>query len=984
MKVEAYHILIDTESEREKQSIKLMSQISNFGIGYNQYTTKRYTNDAWKLQTPLSGWMNHGPSHFGLYQSFKNIILNNFTDDLDALLIFEADCVLYNHISVEQFRDEVYKALDFCKKHNVLMFSFGDTHVNGVLQSPTVFEDSDYADYFITDKIILNHCILIPNKARDVVMNALMNDNWDVMDLWFNRVFRKYKEVYNLNMGIVKNPLTYQYEGVSMIDDVVKTTYRNIDVTKRKKILYIADHLSTGGMPEMLKIRISSLLEEGSWDIWCVEYSLYSINYVAQRNSISEMLGNKFISLGWFSDDNDEAFKKYEHLKALIERENFDIIHFDDSPETYNSFNKIDKRLLEFIYTNPNKTWKVVETTHNSHFDANIHKEWIPDGFMHCSKFMINTTFSKFNDLIPTTIIEFPIWERNTNHPIPDKFDASKFNIVNVGIWTAGKNQKEALEIARYLDLHYPNKFLFHFVGPVAPNFKNYWEPLLSNLPSNVIIWDEQKNTEPFYQWADLVLFNSTYELNPIVLKEAVGYKVPLLMRNLPVYYNAYDEYASYLTGDVEPDSIRLVEMVTNKPKLNYKFNDKIDMAVQMIKFYEKIQNVNQQNLQPLIISNPDITHSINFNDGPFVEITGISDDKRYNVKFIDKFNNVIRYKTDISVNHWTKSTIRYYVDWSVEIQSNDENKIVHNINLENKIVLIQFDSAAVGDTLAWIPYVEEFRKKHNCKIYCSTFHNHLFRDVYTEINFVNPGDVVDNIYAKYTLGWFYTEDGSFDNQRHPNNFVNQPLQKTASDILGLEYTEIVPRIRKSVYSESLPKRYFTFSLQSTAQSKYWNYPNGWKLLLDKLSEVGLIGVCVDKHTSFGISGSMNVMPNNCIDKTGLSLEDIMGIISGAEFHIGISSGLSWLAWALETPLVLISGFTDPIMEPTTNCIRIHNPNVCNGCFTNPKYKFDKSDWMWCPVHKGTDRQFECTKRITPDDIFKSMYDGGLLKKEEN
>jgi hypothetical protein len=30
-------------------------------------------------------------------------------------------------------------------------------------------------------------------------------------------------------------------------------------------------------------------------------------------------------------------------------------------------------------------------------------------------------------------------------------------------------------------------------------------------------------------------------------------------------------------------------------------------------------------------------------------------------------------------------------------------------------------------------------------------------------------------------------------------------------------------------------------------------------------------------------------------------------------------------------------------------------------------FKFDKGDWFWCPEHKGTERQFECHKSITPE-----------------
>jgi autotransporter strand-loop-strand O-heptosyltransferase len=93
------------------------------------------------------------------------------------------------------------------------------------------------------------------------------------------------------------------------------------------------------------------------------------------------------------------------------------------------------------------------------------------------------------------------------------------------------------------------------------------------------------------------------------------------------------------------------------------------------------------------------------------------------------------------------------------------------------------------------------------------------------------------------------------------------------------------------------------------------------------------------------------------------SIEEAMGLISGSEFFIGISSGLSWLAWTLGKKVVMISGFTEEYNEFTTNCVRIINRSVCHGCWNRTKY--DPGDWNFCPDHKGTFRQFECTKSIS-------------------
>ena len=107
------------------------------------------------------------------------------------------------------------------------------------------------------------------------------------------------------------------------------------------------------------------------------------------------------------------------------------------------------------------------------------------------------------------------------------------------------------------------------------------------------------------------------------------------------------------------------------------------------------------------------------------------------------------------------------------------------------------------------------------------------------------------------------------------------------------------------------------------------------------------------------------------------SMESTMNAIFHAEFFIGLSSGLSWLAWALYKKVVMISNFSAPDHE--FNCIRVTNPSVCNSCWNDPMYKFDKSDWGWCPKHKGSFRQFECQKSITAMDVFNELNKNNLL-----
>jgi autotransporter strand-loop-strand O-heptosyltransferase len=96
-------------------------------------------------------------------------------------------------------------------------------------------------------------------------------------------------------------------------------------------------------------------------------------------------------------------------------------------------------------------------------------------------------------------------------------------------------------------------------------------------------------------------------------------------------------------------------------------------------------------------------------------------------------------------------------------------------------------------------------------------------------------------------------------------------------------------------------------------------------------------------------------------------MENTMNVIHHSHLFIGLSSGLSWLAWAMDKKVVMISNFTDADHE--FSCIRITNTNVCHGCWNKAEYRFDAGDWDWCPEHKGTDRQWECHKKIKASDV---------------
>ena len=746
------------------------------------------------------------------------------------------------------------------------------------------------------------------------------------------------------------------------------------------KLMYVVPHLSTGGMPQFVLKRIESLLEyKNEIEVFLVEYSQFSDTYIVQRNKIIELLDvGHFFSLGWFT----EPEKKYQ-LIDIIKENKIDIVHIEEIPEGFESFNKIPLDILNQLYDN-NRTWKIVESCHNIWFDGNSNKKLHPDYYSFVTPYHLTSQFNKLNT--PKKVWEYPIEDKvsdilkeysiyDKSHKVPTlkkiierenlQISMTKTHILNVGLWTEGKNQKEGIEVARLLENTHPDLH-FHFIGNQASNFENYWGPIMNNLPKNVTVWGEREDVETFMKACDVLMFNSTWECNPLVVREAINYGMKIMTRNLPQYMGMFDEYITPIkSNNYEDIKNTLLELLNSNT--TYEIDTKRDFKKELLDFYKEVNVVSKT------LNNP-ITKSYKVNNhfvvNPFIEISG-EEETNFEITFIDEGGNVI-YQNNIPINSWVKLNREYYTKWTIRVKE-DNNVIFSNIlNLENRRVYISFGSKSLGDSLAWIPYCEEFRKKHNCELIVSTFLNDLFKDQYPNIEFVEPGETVYDIYAQYQLGWFYNENGEFDSNKHPFDFKKQPLQKTATDILGLDYVEIRPELK---LPNKPKKKKVGIGFHSTAQAKYWNNPDGWQSVIDYLDSLGYECMIYSKE---GNGYMNNFYPKGVTIYKGGNLQEVINDLSTCEFFVGLGSGLSWLAWACKLPVVLVSGFSEKWAETTLDTYRVINEDVCHGCFNNDR--LNAGDWNWCPLHKGTNRQFECTKEISSDMVIKEI--NKIINKE--
>jgi len=363
-------------------------------------------------------------------------------------------------------------------------------------------------------------------------------------------------------------------------------------------------------------------------------------------------------------------------------------------------------------------------------------------------------------------------------------------------------------------------------------------------------------------------------------------------------------------------------------------------------------------------------------------DITGLEFDFNYGlrvkvpegdwrVKFTDRDAGVTLYDARAS-NVFVTSTKKYYINFGLEIYNRHKLVFSHDFDLKGKKVLIKFPSGTLGDVVAWFPYAQVFKHVHDCQVFVTMDEKlaGIFAPSYPDLTFVGPEERPPDIYATYYMGIFFPCD---DRIHQPVDFRITGLQKTIPHLLGLEPVEVRPVAAPRDLERTIEEPYVCIATQSTTQAKYWNNPTGWLNTIKHLKDKGYRVLCIDQKVCHGAGSRWNTIPYGAEDFTGdRPLQERVDLLHHADFFVGLSSGLSWLAWAAGKPVVMVSGFTLPLNEFYTP-YRLINYHVCNGCWNDGAIQFDHGDFEWCPRHKNTDRQYECSRFITAEAVNKAI-----------
>ncbi len=355
------------------------------------------------------------------------------------------------------------------------------------------------------------------------------------------------------------------------------------------------------------------------------------------------------------------------------------------------------------------------------------------------------------------------------------------------------------------------------------------------------------------------------------------------------------------------------------------------------------------------------------FNAGARVEVPA----GNWHIKVSDFDTGMVGFDGEIS-EQVLISLEKYYVHWYIEAWLDGEKVFEHLQDLNNQKLYIFMVNGVLGDTVSVLPYVKMLQDKYHADI--TLFPPDSFRDLCGEYL---PGvtvqtEIPDDCYASYCLAVF-----DYPPYLIPDDSRQWPPFRSAQVILGLHekaedihYYPTAPR--------EIQEKYVCIAVQASGIMKRWLYPEGWDIVVEYLKSLGYRVLCIDAYVAEIERGYEVRKPDGAEDFTGRKpLMERINLLAYADFFIGLGSGLSWLAHACGIPVVLISGFSLPIAEFDTP-YRIYNQYVCHGCYNDLKVRWKDG----CPYHLGTDREFECSKAITPLQVVQAierlMDDNGL------
>ena len=695
---------------------------------------------------------------------------------------------------------------------------------------------------------------------------------------------------------------------------------------KKIKLAVCCGHLSTGGMPRYVLNHLKHLVSR-RYDVWVFEGSYAGIDEI--RDQIRALPHIKFHSI------NPADFPEFARM------ERFDVVHYHDWPHEHRSreIPSVETVHSPFSTPGPADHYVVVDPALTDKLSVPSDSITYVPSPVDEDVFDLNS-FREINRQKLMEELELP---------------ADKRVVVYTAVVAPHKGHEELLKHWKL------DEAVLVFVGPLADNFKDYWQPLVDRYAGETIRFvGATRDVDKYLAVADVYVSPSKAEGCPIAVLEAAAMKVPLVLSDIPGHRSLFEEHEAIFarTPSELVDAVKVIlkdnelaesmskaarEKVLNK-------HSAFAHALQMDEIYEKLVARKPVRGMEFIEGIYGDRFFVMFNVYPtfYIPRPVVGD---FRVRILDDDGNSI-YETEInkhflSSHCWAQAFRRDWGRYKFEVYERDEKVWEKELELEGQRVKIINQSPALGDMLAWVPYVFEFADKYKLE----------------RVNVVSPNLSNDRVEV---LKMLETDRVKFEDTRifdhvitlgaYKANEVKRDyrvlkLQEMATDILGLPFEERRLDLSGLAGSPIISGDYVCIAPKASVRPKEWNCPGGWQRLVNWLRSQGFKVVWISKEPC-----ELEGVKDRSGDK---ALIERITELKHAKFFIGVSSGLSWLAWSVGTHVFMINGPTYDWHEFENNVDHISRLDVCRGCWND--LNFQK------PGHCPRDRYYECTRFIYPE-----------------
>jgi GR25 family glycosyltransferase involved in LPS biosynthesis len=207
--------------KKQNDSIESIGKIKSYFKSYTQQFSRINRTELPKetcavpemVQEKLNDNINDvaiSYGHYGAFKAHERAVKNEFSNDVDGIIIFEGDVIL--DVEPDEFINSIINSYKFGLRNDASFITFGELKL-GIRAEDPWKEIKDLGDFIEVPHFLCCHSYLIFKKEQENIKHKLNTSKWHAWDIW---LFWNYDR--RVKMYSHKKRLVTESDGYSAID----------------------------------------------------------------------------------------------------------------------------------------------------------------------------------------------------------------------------------------------------------------------------------------------------------------------------------------------------------------------------------------------------------------------------------------------------------------------------------------------------------------------------------------------------------------------------------------------------------------------------------------------------------------------------------------------------------------------------------------------------------------------------------------------